>query len=346
MSDAPFLVDRTGDPNAAPGDLETSSRQAEEDGYDGFVVPETQHDPFIALALAARATERVTLLSGIVVAFARSPMTTAVSANDIQELSGGRFVLGLGSQVKPHIERRFAMPWSSPAARMEDYIRALRAIWTAWDTGEVLRHEGPFYQHTLMTPMFSPGPNPHGHPRIQLAAVGGLMTETAGRVADGLIAHPLTTPDYLRAVTVPALEKGRAEATGVTDPPVVSLPTFVALGETQAALDLALAGVRKQLAFYGSTPAYKGVLEHHGWHALHERLHAMSRRGEWTAMADEIDDDVVAAFAVVGTPEEAARDLRTRFTGLVDRLSFSTPYAVQPALTARLAGLLQAGGAS
>ncbi|WP_295702399.1 TIGR03617 family F420-dependent LLM class oxidoreductase [Lapillicoccus sp.] len=345
MSVTTVLVDSTGDPSASPADLAATSRAAEEAGYDGFFVPETQHDPFITLALAARATERVTLLSGIVVAFARSPMTTAISANDVQELSGGRFVLGLGSQVKPHIERRFAMPWSSPAARMQDYVRAVRTIWTAWETGEPLRHEGPFYQHTLMTPMFSPGPNPHGNPPIHLAAVGGLMTETAGRVADGLIAHPLTTPDYLREVTVPALEKGRAESE-LALPPVVSLPAFVALGESRAQLDAALTGVRKQLAFYGSTPAYRVVLEHHGWHALHERLHAMSRRGEWTSMADEIDDDVVAAFAVVGTPEEAARDLRSRFSGLVDRLSFSMPYAVDPSLTARLARLLQAGSAS
>lgn len=337
-----FLVDLAGDVRASPLAVEEGARRAEQDGYDGVVVAETRHDAFIALSLAARATERVDLLSGIVVAFARSPMTTAVSANDVQLLSGGRFVLGLGSQVKPHIERRFSMPWGRPAARMGEYVDALRAIWAAWETGEPLRFEGEFYRHTLMIPMFSPGPNPHGPPPVHLAAVGELMTVTTGRVADGLIAHPLTTPDYLRAVTLPALRRGREEAAPGLPPPVVSLPAFVAVGDDQAGLDDAVEGVRQQLAFYGSTPSYRGVLDHHGWGGLHERLHELSKADEWVAMAREIDDEVLTAFAAVGSPQEVAADLRSRFAGLVDRLSFSTPYAADPELTADLARRLRA----
>lgn len=308
-----FLVDHAGDPTASPLDAEEGARRAEADGYDG-----------------------------VVVAFARSPMTTAVSANDVHLLSGGRLVLGLGSQVRPHVERRFSMPWGRPAARMAEYVRALRAIWAAWDGGEPLRFDGEFYHHTLMTPMFSSGRNPHGHPAVHLAAVGELMTVTTGRVADGLVAHPLTTPDYLPSVTLPALARGRVQADPGLGAPVVRLPALVAVGDDQRALDAALEGTRRQLAFYGSPPSYRAVLDHHGWGGLHERLHALSRRGDWVAMTQEVDDEVLAAFAAVGSSGAVARELRSRWGGLVGRLSFSTPCAVDPAVTADLAARLRA----
>ena len=209
---SPFLIDAGGDVSTTPLEVEAAARAAESSGYDGMIVAETKHDPFIGLTLAARGTERIALTSGIAVAFARSPMTIAMAANDIQLVSGGRFMLGLGSQVKAHIERRFSMPWSQPAARMAEYVEAVRAIWHAWATGERLKFAGEFYTHTLMSPFFDPGPNPHGNPPVWIAAVGEGMAETAGRVADGVIGHSFTTRRYLDEVTIPAIARGRDAA--------------------------------------------------------------------------------------------------------------------------------------
>lgn len=335
-----WRVDAAGDFLASPSDVELAGVQAERDGYDGLLAAETRHDPFIGLALAARSTSRLELASSIAVAFARSPMTVATLANDIQLVSGGRFSLGLGSQVKAHIERRFSMPWSHPAARMEEYVQALHAIWDAWESGEPLRFTGRFYQHTLMTPFFSPGPNPHGRPPVLLAGVGAQMTRIAGRVADGFLAHTLTTATYLREVTRPALANGRTEADRTDRVPVL-LPAFVAVASEQSDLDLAIEGVRKQLSFYCSTPAYLPVLEHHGWEGLHHSLLRLSSKGEWDAMPHLVDDEVLAEFAAIGTPKQVAQTLDSRFDGLVDRLSFSMPYSVAPELPARVAAILR-----
>src|SRR6476469_10180933 len=191
-------------------DIATRAREQEDIGYDGLLTAETASDPFLPLVIAAEHTERIELGTGIAVAFARTPMLTAYTANDLQRHSKGRFFLGLGSQIKPHIERRFSMPWSHPAARMREYILAMRAIWESWETGSKLDFRGDFYTHTLMTPFFSPGPNPFGPPTVYLAAVGEHMTRVAGEVCDGLIPHPLTTERYLRERTVPLLEEGLA----------------------------------------------------------------------------------------------------------------------------------------
>ncbi|HET8928030.1 MAG TPA: TIGR03617 family F420-dependent LLM class oxidoreductase [Microbacterium sp.] len=326
MSDAraPFLIDAGGDAGTGPREFAEFAAGVEAAGYDGMIAAETRHDPFVALAAAAVLTERVSLMTAIAVAFARSPMTVAETANDLQLLSGGRFVLGLGSQVRPHIEKRFSMPWSPPAARMREFVAAVRAIWHAWQTGDRLQFRGQHYQHTLMTPFFSPGPNPHGAPPIWLAAVGERLTETAGAVADGLIAHAFTTPRYLREVTVPALARG-AESEG-RDPADLglALPAFVAVGDTPAALDRAVQATRAQIAFYGSTPDYLPVLALHGWEGTHQRLHAMSRRGEWAQMAAAVPDEMLTAFAAIGSPTEVAAQLRERYAGLVTRLSFYT----------------------
>jgi probable F420-dependent oxidoreductase len=341
---APFALDAGGDIASTPLQLEQAAVAAEAAGFDGVLVTETRHDPFVALTLAARATERVRLSSAIAVAFARNPMNTAMLANDLQLVSGGRFVLGLGSQVKPHIERRFSMPWSHPAARMREYVAAVRAIWASWATGDRLRFEGEFYSHTLMSPVFDPGPNPHGNPRIALAAVGTLMTETAGTVADGFLSHSFTTPRYLREVSLPALARGRASADridGLDDAVEVSLPALVAVGRTDAELGTAITAIKKQIAFYGSTPAYKAVLELHGWGDLHDELHAGSVRKEWDAMTAPVTDEVLAEFAAVGSPAEVAAQLRERFGGVVQRLSFSTPYAVAGDVWPELLGALQ-----
>lgn len=331
-----MLVDFSAPVSASPLEVEEAAVQAEKDGYAGFGAAETRHDVFTALSLAARATSRVTLQSAIAVAFARNPMSLAVAANDLQLISAGRFHLGLGSQVKPHIERRFAMPWSRPAARMEEYIAAVRAIWHVWASGERLAFRGEFYQHTLMTDFFNPGPNPYGNPPIFLAAVGELMTAVAARVADGLLVHPLTTETYVRERTLPAIRAVRGTLDGFT----LVLPALVVLGADEATRSKAERVIRGQIAFYASTPAYRGVLDMHGWGELADRLNAMSRRQAWDEMAAAIDDEVLNAFAVAGDAAEVARGLRERYDDIIDRISLYTPYDVDPAqLTAVTAAL-------
>jgi probable F420-dependent oxidoreductase len=334
-----MLIDAGAGIAATPEHIETAAIAAEADGFDGFNVPETKHDPFVCAALAARATERISLRSSIAVAFARNPMNVAVLANDIQLISGGRFQLGLGSQVRPHIERRYSMPWSHPAARMEEFIAAVRAIWSSWATGERLAFRGTFYQHTLMTDFFNPGPNPLGNPPVLLAAVGERMTGVAGRVADGMLCHSFTTEPYLRERTIPALRAAR----GTLDGFELTLPVFVVLGSDGKARAAAETGVREQIAFYGSTPAYRPVLELHGWGELHEQLNLLSRRQEWSAMGQLVSDEVLNAFAVAGDPAQVADQLLARFGDIVNRISIYTPYAPEAGpLTALTAALLAA----
>jgi probable F420-dependent oxidoreductase len=314
------------DSGTLSGDLQTvedCAEAAERDGYDGFSASETAHDPFVSLALAARATTTITLRSEIAVAFARNPMSTAMLANDLQLVSAGRFQLGLGSQVRPHIERRFSMPWGHPAPRMEEFIAAIRAIWESWATGGRLAFRGTYYQHTLMTDFFNPGPNAHGNPAIMLAAVGEGMTAVAGRVADGILCHGFTTEQYVRECTIPALRAARGSLDGFT----VCQPVLAVIGSDPQTRAVAEVGVRRQIAFYGSTPSYRPVLDLHGWGELAERLNVLSRRQEWAQMGDLITEDVLDAFAVSGTPAEAAAAIWQRFGDLATRVSLYTPYA-------------------
>lgn len=295
---------------------------AERDGYDGVVVPETAHDPFVALTLAAQATERVELATKVAIAFARSPMTLAYTANDLQQLSGGRLVLGLGTQVKPHIVRRFSMPWSRPAARMREYVLALQAIWDAWNEGRPLEFRGEFFTHTLMNPLFCPPPNPFGRPGVMLAGVGPRMIGVAGEVADRFACHSFTSPAYLADVIRPTLAAGARRAGRDPGDVEVAVTCYVATGTTQAEIDEAALQLRRQIAFYGSTAAYTSVLDHHGFGGLHEDLLAASRRGEWEAMGERIDDDVLHTYAVVAPPDQVAGEILRRYGGLADRVSF------------------------
>jgi probable F420-dependent oxidoreductase len=317
-------------PTGDPRSIGDQARRAEQDGYDGAWATETGHDPLMTLALAAGATERLELGTGILVAFGRSPMITATMANDVQLLAKGRLLLGLGSQIKPHVEKRYSMPWSHPAARMREYIGALRAIWASWNTGERLSFRGDFYTHTLMTPFFNPGPNPYGAPKVFLAAVGELMTEVAGEVADGLLVHGFTTERYLREVTMPAVERGLERSGRGRGSFQASYPGLVVTGETEEQMAAAAAAVKAQIAFYASTPAYRTVLELHGWGDLQSALNPLSKVGEWAKMADLIDDEVLRTFAVVGEPSEIASLVRERFGDVVDRFSFYAPYAMAP----------------
>ncbi len=254
-------------------DISEQIEAAEDVGYDGVWTAETSRDPFLPLVLAADRSSELTLGTAIAVAFARNPMTVAVTANDLQMFSGGRFILGLGTQIKPHIERRFSMPWSEPAKRMREFIQAMQAIWAAWETGDRLNFRGDFYTHTLMTPMFSPGSNPWGTPPVVLAAVGPKMTQVAAEVADGLLVHGFTTERYMREVTMPQISAGLSVSGRDRDQFSVIYPGFVATGADERAFDAACEGVRAQIAFYGSTPAYRGVLELHGWGDLQNELH-------------------------------------------------------------------------
>ena len=302
------------------------ARALEQMGYSGIQTAETAHDPFIPLAFAAQQTQRVDLITGIAVAFARTPMLLAQLGHDLNAASEGRFVLGLGSQIRAHITKRFSMPWSSPAARMREFILAMRAIWATWHQGEPLQFNGKFYSHTLMTPFFTPTNTEHGAPRVFLAAVGPLMTEVAGEVADGIIVHAFTTEKYLRETTLPALERGFAKARAKGEDKSranfeISYPCFVVTGRDEKELAAATVATRRQIAFYGSTPAYKPVLESIGAGALQPQLNAMSKQGRWAEMGELIDDEMVRHFAIVDEPERIATAMKSRFGDVVDRTS-------------------------
>ncbi|NBV74206.1 MAG: TIGR03617 family F420-dependent LLM class oxidoreductase, partial [Actinobacteria bacterium] len=245
----------------------------------------------------------------------------------------GRFHLGLGSQIKPHITKRFSMEWSHPAPRMREMIQAVRAIWDTWLTGEPLGFRGEFYRHTLMTPFFTPDASDldgFGPPKVFLAGVGQLMTEVAGEVCDGFFCHGFTTERYLREVTIPALRRGRERAGLSLEDFEVSGPLFVVTGNNEEEMAAAATATRQQIAFYGSTPAYRAVLDLHGWGELQDELNKLSKRGEWEAMGELIDDEVLNTFAVVAEPEDIASELRRRFGDIVDRLGFYAPYKSDP----------------
>jgi probable F420-dependent oxidoreductase len=321
-------------------DAGAAAREAEAAGYDGVWSVETSHDPFFPLLLAAEATSDIELGTGIAVAFARSPMNLAMIGNDLQAYSRGRLIMGLGSQIKPHITKRYSMNWSGkPAAQMRELVLAMRAIWDTWQNGTKLDFRGDHYTHTLMTPFFDPGPNEYGPPRVMLAGVGPLMTQVAGEVCDGFLCHAFTTESYFREVTMPALEKGMAKSGRSRADYEISGPGFIVTGTTEEEMAAATEGVKGQIAFYGSTPAYRGVLEQHGWGDLQDELNLLSKEGRWKEMGELIDDGMLEEFAVVGEPEEVAAKWTARWGGLVDRLSFYSPYKRDPA---RWAAVLEA----
>ena len=294
-----------------------SARALEAQGFDALVSAEIDSDPFLPLVLAAEHTQRIELMTSIAVAFARNPMTVAQIGNDLQAFSKGRFLLGLGSQIKPHITKRFGMPWSQPAARMREFVLALRAIWDCWYKDAKLEFRGDYYTHTLMTPMFTPKNNPYGPPRVVLAAVGPKMTEVVGEVADGMLVHAFTTARYLREVSLPALARGLDRAGRVRSDVELCYPAFIVTGRDEKEWQAMRIATARQIGFYGSTPAYRGVLEVHGWGPLQGELNRLSKRGEWQAMGEQISDEVLEQFAIVAEPAKvvttpAAVTLRTR----------------------------------
>ena len=333
---------------ALHGSITEAGRRAaelEQAGYSGAWTAETAHDPFLPLAVAAERTQSIELGTSIAVAFARNPMLLANIGWDLQALSQGRFILGLGSQIKPHITKRFSMEWSHPAPRMREMVQAIRAIWDTWQNGTPLEFRGEFYRHTLMTPFFTPDGRDLGEfglPRIFLAGVGELMTEVAGEVCDGFFCHGFTTERYLREVTIPALERGRATAGRSMDGFELVGPSFVVTGTTDAELEDAATGTRRQIAFYGSTPAYRKVLELHGWGGLQDELNALSKQGRWEEMGTLIDDEILNTVAVVGEPERIAPELHRRYGDVISRISFYAPYASDPDRWSRVLADLKA----
>ena len=300
---------------AATGD---ACAHAEAIGCDGIMVPEVAHDPFLPVTLAAVSTTRSRLATGIAVAFARNPMNVAVVASDLQRLSDGRFALGLGTQIRPHITRRYSMPWSSPAARMREFVAAVRAIWGAWSDETPLDFRGEYYQHTLMTPMFSHGPTECGWPSIHLAAVGPVMTALAGEIADGLNTHGFTTPAYVREVTLPQLDVGLARSGRSREDLEVSVPVMVAWGRRRGRpTPQSDACDHRLLWVHAGIPPGP---EHHGWGALGDELYTLSKRGEWQNMGTLIDDDVLHTFAVVGDARSVGTEIMARYGDMIDRI--------------------------
>lgn len=301
-----------------------AAQKAEELGFSGLWVTETQHDPFFYCLRAAEATEKLEVGTAIAVALARSPFVLAQTAWDLAEFSGGRFWLGLGSQVRGHIVRRFSMPWDKPVAQMRDFILATRAIWQSFQEGGKLNHEGPYYRHTLITPFFNPGPIAHPEIPIGLAAVGEKMTELAAELAQFTVLHPFTNLPYLDQVTKPAIATGLKKAGRDPSELTVLGSAFAITGtpEQQQQLDQL---VRRNISFYGSTPAYRGVLEALGLEALAEELHQLSRRGEWKTMASLVDDDLLDKFAVRADLDELPRVVAERFGNYYDRVMLAVP---------------------
>ena len=297
---------------AAFTDAADLAARMEQEGYAAAWSFEGPHDPFFPLALASQSTTRIELGTSIAVAFARNPMLCAHIAHDLQVLAKGRFILGLGTQIKPHIEKRFGQPWSKPVSRMREFVQAIRAIWRCWETGERLEFRGEFYTHTLMTPAFNPGPNPYGLPRIFVAGVGPKMTEAAGEVADGFFCHPFHSRSFMEAETLKALERGIATSGRSRKDVEISCQTIVALGANGEQIETARQKARGQISFYASTPAYKGVLEHHGYGDLQPELNRMTKQGQWKEMPGRIDDALFDTIAVSGTPDEVAEKLRAR----------------------------------
>lgn len=303
---------------------------AEEIGFDGVWTTETAHDPFLPLGPVAQATASVLLGTAVAVALPRSPTHLAMIASDLQRCSEGRFVLGLGSQVRAHVERRFGAAFDLPIARMRELIQVVRTIWRCWEHGEPVDVDGRFYRIDLMPPVFSPPPHGHGDPPIFLSAVGPQMAELAGERADGVFVHGFSTAGYLRDVTVPAIARGAVR--GGRDPRQVAIcrPVFVVTGRDEDEIARNAGPVRKRLGFYGSTPAYRPVVEHEGWTDLGADLRTLARAGRWDELGGPISDEVLGELAIVAPLDGVADAIIARFGGVVDRLSFNVPYRTAP----------------
>ncbi len=308
-----------------PG-IDEVGRAAEDLGFAGLWTSETKHDSFLPLAVAAGGTRRLSLGTSIAIAFSRSPMTTAQISWDLQDLSGGRFILGLGTQVKAHVTRRFGMPWDKPASRLKDYVLAVRAIWESFQTEGSLNYEGEFYRHTLMTPFFNPGPIEHPEIPIYIAGVNTRLATLAGELCDGFHVHPFHTPEYVEQVVKPAIAEGAGKKGRSEEDVVLATSVFVVTGDNEAEIEERRAEIRAQAAFYASTPTYRTVLEVHGWGEIGERLGGLARNKKWDEMPNLITDEMLHAFAIEAAPDEVGPALKERYEGLIDRVALYVPF--------------------
>jgi probable F420-dependent oxidoreductase len=295
-------------------------------GFDGLWTSETAHNPFLPLALAASSTSRVELGTSIAVAFPRSPMVMAQLAWDLAEQSGGRFILGLGTQVKPHITKRFSTTWDSPGPRLREYILSLRAIWNTFQRNAPLHYRGQFYTFTLMTPFFTPGPIQTPDIPIYIAGVNPYLCRLAGELCQGFHVHPLHTPHYLREVIIPNIEQGAASTGRSRADVALTCAIFVVTGANEQEIENAKVPIKQQIAFYGSTPTYQKVLALHDWGEIALELNNLSRQGRWFDMANLITDDMLHEFAVVAPHDQLARRVRERYEGLLDRIAYYFPF--------------------
>lgn len=312
-------------------DVPALARDAEDVGFAALWTSETKHNPFLPLALAAEHTTRIHLGTAVAIAFPRSPMVTAQIAWDLQKYSGGRLLLGLGTQVKAHIERRFGMTWEAPVEKLREYILALRAIWDAWQNRTRLNFRGRFYKHTLMTDFFDPGPIDHPHIPIYIAGVNKRLIRLAGELCEGFHVHPFHSVKYMREVFLPALEEG-LQAGGRTRADIQLASTvFVITGRTPGEVQAMREMVRQQVAFYASTPSYRVVLDVHGWGEVGERLSMLAARKRWHEMPALISDEMLAVYAVEAPWDELADALRERYDGVLDRVALYYPFRPQEA---------------
>jgi len=305
------------------------ARAAEEAGFAGMWANDTKHNPFVALAIAALHSTRLELGTGVAVAFSRSPMVTAQTAWDLARLSGGRFLLGLGTQVKAHIERRFGMRWDPPVPKLREYIHAVRAVWRAWQEGVPLRVEGTYYRLSLMGPFFNPGPNPRPSIPVLIAGVNDGLCRLAGEVADGFVAHPMHSGRYLREFVLPHIQEGLAKSRRSRADLQLYAPVIIAPGETRDELAAAVARARARIAFYGSTPTYRLLLDIIGYGDVADRLHALVAERRMDETPGQVPDAMLDAIVVRGTYEEIGHQLRDRYTGLADRVGSYWPFTLE-----------------
>lgn len=301
-------------------------RAAEDLGFDGLWTSETKHDAFLPLAVVAGGTCKLDLGTSVAIAFSRSPMTTAQIAWDLQDLSNGRFILGLGTQVKAHITRRFGMPWDKPASRLKDYILALREIWHSFQTEGSLDYEGEYYRHTLMTPFFNPGPIEHPEIPVYIAGVNTRLASLAGELCDGFHVHPFHTPEYVIQFVKPAIAEGAEKESRSPEDVKLATSVFIITGESEEEIEDQREKMRAQAAFYASTPSYRVVLEAHGWEGVGEKLGNLARNKKWDEMSELITDEMLYTFAIEAAPDEVGSAVKERYEGLIDRVALYLPF--------------------
>ena len=336
----------TGLPDVPLNEVAAWAARAEELGFDGIGAPELKRDPFVTSTLAATRTNRIRISTSVAIAFPRSPMVVAYQGHNIQDLSQGRFVVGLGTQVKGHIERRFSTVWDSPGPRLREYVESLRAIWDTWQHGTPLKYAGKFYQFSLMTPEFSPPPSDFPPPKVHIAAVNAYNIRLAGELCDGLRVHPFSTPEYTRDVIWPNVRTGAEKAGRSLDDFEMIGTGFIATGPDEETVQKARENVRYRIAFYASTRTYLPVLEHHGWQDINPKLRDLIAENRWDNLPTAVPDEVLDGFCISGIYDTIVSQIDARLGGMVDTISLSMPEEPDDRFRTVMEGVRNVRGAS